>query len=47
MKAIQNVGISVEHIHTGAYIGMYASSEGKNSDNAADFDWFEYIALTE
>lgn len=32
---------------TGAYIGMYASSEGKKSDNAADFDWFEYIALTE
>jgi alpha-N-arabinofuranosidase len=27
----------------GAYIGMYASSNGKPSDNCADFDWFEYL----
>ena len=27
---------------TGAYIGMYASSNGKDSKNSADFDWFEY-----
>ncbi len=27
----------------GAYIGMYASSNGQSSDNHADFDWFEYI----
>jgi len=27
---------------TGAYIGMYASSNGAASDNAAEFDWFEY-----
>jgi xylan 1,4-beta-xylosidase len=26
----------------GAYIGMYASGNGKPSANAADFDWFEY-----
>jgi alpha-N-arabinofuranosidase len=26
----------------GAYLGMYASSEGLPSGNAADFDWFEY-----
>ncbi len=26
----------------GACLGMYASSNGKESDNAADFDWFEY-----
>ncbi|MBN2086458.1 MAG: glycoside hydrolase family 43 protein [Anaerolineales bacterium] len=26
----------------GAYIGMYASSNGKPSDNFADWDWFEY-----
>ncbi|MDL4840280.1 glycoside hydrolase family 43 protein [Aquibacillus rhizosphaerae] len=26
----------------GAYIGLYASSNGKASDNHADFDWFEY-----
>ncbi|MCA9955473.1 MAG: glycoside hydrolase family 43 protein [Ardenticatenaceae bacterium] len=27
---------------TGAYLGMYASSNGTPSQNAADFDWFEY-----
>ncbi|MCG1021864.1 glycoside hydrolase family 43 protein [Sutcliffiella horikoshii] len=27
----------------GAYIGMYASSNGVESDNHVDFDWFEYI----
>lgn len=27
----------------GAYIGMYASSNGIESDNYAYFDWFEYI----
>ena len=26
----------------GAYIGMYASSNGKPSENHADWDWFEY-----
>ncbi len=26
----------------GTYIGMYASSNGKVSNNKADFDWFEY-----
>jgi alpha-N-arabinofuranosidase len=26
----------------GTYIGMFASSNGNYSDNAADFDWFEY-----
>ncbi len=26
----------------GAYIGMYASSNGQSSANVADFDWFEY-----
>jgi xylan 1,4-beta-xylosidase len=29
----------------GAYIGMYASSNGKPSSNHADFDWFEYGEL--
>ena len=28
----------------GAYIGMYASSNGQPSDKVADFDWFEYVA---
>jgi alpha-N-arabinofuranosidase len=31
----------------GAYIGMYASSNGQPSANHADFDWFEYIGLDE
>jgi alpha-N-arabinofuranosidase len=26
----------------GAYLGMYASSNGQASQNVADFDWFEY-----
>ena len=30
---------------TGAYIGMYASSNGKASDNVADYAWFEYKGL--
>lgn len=29
----------------GAYIGMYASSNGVPSSNVADFDWFEYKGL--
>jgi alpha-N-arabinofuranosidase len=27
----------------GAYIAMYASSNGGPSTNNADFDWFEYV----
>ena len=29
----------------GAYIGLYASSNGKDSKNNADFDWFEYSGV--
>jgi alpha-N-arabinofuranosidase len=29
----------------GAYLGMYASSNGQSSQNVADFDWFEYRSL--
>jgi xylan 1,4-beta-xylosidase len=29
----------------GAYIAMYASSNGQPSINNADFDWFEYVGL--
>jgi alpha-N-arabinofuranosidase len=29
----------------GAFIGMYASSNGQPSVNHADFDWFEYIGF--
>jgi len=28
---------------TGAYIGMYASSNGESSTSVVDFDWFEYL----
>jgi beta-xylosidase len=31
----------------GAYIAMYASSNGQPGTNHADFDWFEYIGLDE
>jgi alpha-N-arabinofuranosidase len=31
---------------TGAYIGLYASSNGQPSNNGADFDWFEYQGLS-
>ncbi len=27
----------------GAFVGMYASSNGQTSENTADFDWFEYV----
>ncbi|WP_084464710.1 glycoside hydrolase family 43 protein [Microtetraspora fusca] len=30
---------------TGAYIGMYASSNGRPGENSAAFDWFEYRGL--
>ncbi|MBC6458195.1 glycoside hydrolase family 43 protein [Actinomadura sp. HBU206391] len=30
---------------TGAYVGMYASANGAQSTNVADFDWFEYTGL--
>ncbi|MCC5581525.1 glycoside hydrolase family 43 protein, partial [Microtetraspora sp. AC03309] len=30
---------------TGAYVGMYASSNGGPGTNSAGFDWFEYQAL--
>lgn len=28
---------------TGVYVGMYASGNGKENRNPADFDWFEFI----
>lgn len=30
---------------TGAYVGMYATSKGKMSENVVDFDWFEYSGI--
>jgi len=32
--------------YVGAYIGMYASSNGRASRNFADFDWFEYKGIS-
>ncbi len=32
---------------TGAYLGMYASSNGRASANFADFDWFDYSGASE
>jgi xylan 1,4-beta-xylosidase len=29
----------------GAYIAMYASSNGQPGANHADFDWFEYVGI--
>lgn len=31
--------------YTGTMLGMYASGNGKDSENAASFDWFEYEGL--
>jgi xylan 1,4-beta-xylosidase len=31
----------------GAYMGLYATSHGQSNSNAADFDWFEYLPVTE
>ena len=28
--------------YTGAYLGVYATSNGKNSNDYADFDWVNY-----
>lgn len=30
---------------TGAYLGMYTSSQGAKSESYADFDWFSYEGL--
>ena len=36
---------SVNGGFTGTYIGMYAVSAGKGSENYADFDWFHYHGI--
>ena len=30
---------------TGTYVGMYASSNGTESENCADYDWFRYFGI--
>jgi len=37
------LGLAGSGRFTGTFIGMYASSNGGESQNHADFDWFEYI----
>ena len=32
---------------TGTYLGMYASSNGMETENYADFDWFQYWGMEE
>ena len=32
---------------TGVYLAMYATAHGHPSDTVAQFDWFEYEALTQ
>ena len=32
----------LSHGYTGAYLGIYATSNGKNSNSYADFDWVSY-----
>jgi hypothetical protein len=32
------------HIRRGVIIGMYATGNGKENTNPADFDWFDYEA---
>lgn len=40
--ATQNLSTEVIGGFTGVFIGMYASGNGKNNLNPADFDWFDY-----
>lgn len=39
-------GLSAAESFTGTYIGLYASSNGRPSDNVAEFPWFEYLPLS-
>lgn len=50
LKLIENVdgrilSTDVAGGFVGTEIGLYASSNGNNSDNKAYFDWFEYVGL--
>lgn len=45
---VQDAKVMSSHVaggFTGAYVGMYASANGKKSTNTASFDWFSYEAL--
>jgi xylan 1,4-beta-xylosidase len=35
-------GRSLSSAWGGAFVGVYASAQGRLSDNTADVDWFEY-----
>jgi alpha-N-arabinofuranosidase len=41
----RNLACDISGGHTGAYIGIFATSNGKPSCNYADFDYFEYVNL--
>ena len=40
--ALSPYSVSEANRFTGTFLGMYASSNGKDSQSFADFDWFEY-----
>jgi len=39
----KNLSTEVIGGFTGVFIGMYASGNGQDNQNPADFDWFEYV----
>jgi alpha-N-arabinofuranosidase len=41
----ESVGSAGQNCFTGAYLGMYATGNGRRSTVPADFDWFEYLPL--
>jgi alpha-N-arabinofuranosidase len=46
-KAVSGEVISRQRIgsYSGAYVGVFASSNGKESNNFADFDYFSYMSV--
>jgi len=56
-KSLEELQLLVDHVDgcilnpdsaggfVGTYIGMFASSNGNPSENAADFDWFDYMEI--
>jgi len=38
----KNLSTEVIGGFTGVFIGMYASGNGENNQNPADFDWFDF-----
>ena len=40
--SVEEIGLKHGMCFTGAFIGMYATGNGRPSSAPADFDWFEY-----